>query len=136
VSKNIDDLLDLDVEIKTLLLALNKCDFIETTRSCWGHNKYQARVWFKVNDVAKFNEFLKCCFNDLESNWLISILQPDENTKENEINCLLQSYLKGSTKNIELLANTIERNYNSVYNKPYLALPESKIIQFSIYKTK
>jgi hypothetical protein len=83
----------------------------------------------------KLNNFLSIIYNDLETHWLISVLSPELNdNRKNKLNFLLQSYQKGTTENITNLANTIEKNYNFVYNDEYLKTEESKIIQFSLYQ--
>jgi tRNA(Phe) wybutosine-synthesizing methylase Tyw3 len=109
-NKKINDLTDIDPEIKELLIALNRWDCIETTCSCWGHLKFAAKVWFKIVSIEKYNNFLEMCYNDIKTNWFIRTTL-ENSGKKNELYLILQSILIGNEKNINDLTVALNEKY-------------------------
>lgn len=50
--------IDIDVEIRDLVMALNKVPGIMTTSSCFGHGKADCRIYFMIDSIKHLNEFL------------------------------------------------------------------------------
>jgi len=109
----IEEIKDIDSEIRDLVIALNTIPALKTTCSCCGHDKEPIRIWFDIG-ACLINKILFYFFNNLDPKiWSIKISTADPNKENVWVNCYLESgYLVSDMlEEIEKLTKHIKTIY-------------------------
>ena len=80
----------MDIEIKKLVELINKVDGIETTESCFGHNKTPCHIYARAKDIYTLKRFMNKFFH-FDPLWKIELVNMPEAEDSDEVIFLINS---------------------------------------------